>query len=394
MAAVAFPQPFADVSQTAYGTGSDPLQRSAPPLESSLFRTMTQLNARQQKVLWATIRHYVSTAEPVGSKALIEAYGLKVSSATVRNTMGVLERSGLLYQPHTSAGRVPSDSGYRIYVDRLIQPSKPVAQRVDQALTTQLDWQAGSLDSLMRGAAKVLASISGYVALVTMPTLEATRLRHVQLVQVADRQVLLIVVLDGNSTESVLIRLPESTVSLEEPEQLDRELQMLSNFLTAQLCGQSLSVIAGLNWDELDVAFQHYAATLQSAMTDLSQRLHQAQIAISGLADVMNQPEFSQREQVRNLVSLLEDGSTQLTPLFQGDADLFSEASPLQIWIGSENPLAPMQTCALISSTYGREDTPRGNVGVLGPTRMLYENAIAAVEATANYLTDAIAQAA
>ena len=355
---------------------------------------MTQLNARQQKVLWATIRHYVSTAEPVGSKALIEAYGLKVSSATVRNTMGVLERSGLLYQPHTSAGRVPSDSGYRIYVARLIQPSRPVAQRVDQALTAQLDWQGSSLEGLLRESAKILATLSGYVALVTMPTLEATRLRHVQLVQVADRQVLLILVLDGNSTESVLIRLPEPAVSAVEPEQLDRELQILSNFLTAQLCGQSLGAIATLNWEELDIAFQHYAATLQMAMTDLSLRLRQAQIAMSGLADVMNQPEFAEREQIRNLVSLLEDGSTQLTPLFQTESDPAGETSPLQIWIGSENPLAPMQTCALISSTYGRDDTLRGNVGVLGPTRMLYENAIAAVEATANYITDAMVQAA
>ncbi|MEO1590436.1 MAG: heat-inducible transcriptional repressor HrcA [Cyanobacteria bacterium J06632_22] len=355
---------------------------------------MTQLNARQQKVLWATIRHYVSTAEPVGSKALIEAYGLKVSSATVRNTMGALERSGLLFQPHTSAGRVPSDSGYRIYVDRLIKPSRPVAQRVDQMLTTQLDGQGSDFESLLREAAKILAALSGYVALVTMPTLEAARLRHVQLVQVADRQVLLIIVLDGNSTESVLIRLPASAVGVLDSMQLDRELQILSNFLTAQLCGQSLSAIATLNWDELDAAFRHYATTLQAAMTDLSQRLRQAQIAMSGLADVMRQPEFSERDQLRSLVSLLEDGSTQLTPLFQADPDAADETSPLQIWIGSENPLAPMQACALISSTYGGDDTPRGNVGVLGPTRMLYENAIAAVEATANYLTDAIMQAA
>ncbi|MEO0540132.1 MAG: heat-inducible transcriptional repressor HrcA [Cyanobacteria bacterium P01_A01_bin.105] len=356
---------------------------------------MTQLNARQQKVLWATIRHYVSTAEPVGSKALIEAYGLKVSAATVRNTMGILERSGLLYQPHTSAGRVPSDSGYRLYVDQLIQPSKPVAQQVDRALATRLDWQGRSLDGLLREASKILAALSGYVALVTMPTVDATRLRHVQLVQVADCQVLLVVVLDGNSTESVLIRLPGQVVGLTEPADLDRQLQILSNFLTAQLCGQTLAAIATLNWDELDAAFQCYAATLQTAMADLSQRLRQAQIAISGLAEVISQPEFSERDQVRNLLSLLEDGPTQLTPLFQVEPDpKVGAPSPLQIWIGSENPLAPMQTCALISSTYGRDDTPRGNVGVLGPTRMLYENAIAAVEATANYLTDAMVQAA
>ncbi|MEL6248058.1 MAG: heat-inducible transcriptional repressor HrcA [Cyanobacteria bacterium J06627_15] len=356
---------------------------------------MTQLNARQQKVLWATIRQYVSTAEPVGSKALIEAYGLQVSSATVRNVMGVLERSGLLYQPHTSAGRVPSDSGYRIYVDKLIRPAKPVAKRVDRALTRQIDWDGSNLEGLLREAAKILATLSGYVALVTMPTVEAIRLRHVQLVQVAGNQILLVVVLDSNTTESVLIRLP-NWVGTDGGNlaDLDHDLQILSNFLTEQLRGQTLSAIAQLSWDELDAAFQCYAIALESAMVDLSHRLQQAQIAISGLAEVMSHPEFSKREQVRNLVALLEDGQTQLSPLLQTDPDIAAEASPLQIWIGSENPLAPMQRCALISSTYGREDTLLGSVGVLGPTRMLYENAIAAVEATANYLSETIAQAA
>ncbi|MEO0457197.1 MAG: heat-inducible transcriptional repressor HrcA [Cyanobacteria bacterium P01_A01_bin.114] len=355
-----------------------------------------RLSARQQKVLWATVRHYVDTAEPVGSKALVESYGLKISSATVRSVMGMLERSGLLFQPHTSAGRVPSDSGYRIYVDELIEPSKPIARQIDRTLNSRLDWESRSVEGLLRESAQVLAALSGYIALVTLPTAEAAKLRHLQLVSVAGDQILLVVLLDSYNTESIVVQLPQTVgaannASVSEGA-LARELQILSNFLTAQLCGKPLSAIAQLNWQDLDQAFQQYTETLQTAMEDLARRTQggQTQILISGLADALSQPEFAERQQIRNLVSLLEDGKEQLWPLiFQGDPN-----SQLKIWIGSENPLKPMQTCALISSPYTNGRSSLGSVGVLGPTRMLYENAIAAVESAAAYLSGALSQAA
>jgi heat-inducible transcriptional repressor len=113
-----------------------------------------QLTDRQQHILWATVRHYIATAEPVGSKALVEEYNLRVSPATIRNAMGVLEKAGLLYQPHTSAGRVPSDSGYRIYVDQLIAPSEVLTRQVEQVLQGRLKWEDWSLEALLQGAAK------------------------------------------------------------------------------------------------------------------------------------------------------------------------------------------------------------------------------------------------
>ncbi|MEO1400800.1 MAG: heat-inducible transcriptional repressor HrcA [Cyanobacteria bacterium J06635_1] len=360
-----------------------------------------RLSSRQQKVLWATVRHYVDTAEPVGSKALVESYGLKVSSATVRNVMGMLERSGLLFQPHTSAGRVPSDSGYRIYVDELIEPSKPIARQIDRTLNRRLDWENRSVEGLLRESAQVLAALSGYIALVTLPTTEAAKLRHLQLVQVGGDQILLVVLLDSYNTESIVVQLPQEPSEISAPghvqgdypeDSLARELQVLSNFLTERLRGKPLSAIAQLDWQDLDQAFQQYTESLQTAMDDLARRTQggQTQILISGLADALSQPEFAERQQIRNLVSLLEDGKEQLWPLiFQGDPN-----SQLKIWIGSENPIEPMQTCALISSPYTKGASPLGSVGVLGPTRMLYENAIAAVEAAATYLSGALSQVA
>ncbi|MBE9065959.1 heat-inducible transcriptional repressor HrcA [Leptolyngbya cf. ectocarpi LEGE 11479] len=348
----------------------------------------SNLNPRQQKVMRATVRHYVSTAEPVGSKALLQAFDLNVSAATIRNVMGALERSGFLYQPHTSAGRVPSDSGYRLYVDELIKPSKPTAQRIDRLLSQQVNWQGWSVEALLQEAAQILAHLSGHVALVTLPNFDKMVVKHLQLVQISTDQVLVVLVLDSYGSESMVVKLPRGTtgVSASEDEgSLDRELQILSNFLTAQLCGRPLSEISRLNWDEVDTA-EHHVMALCEAIDDLAQRKRQPQthILVTGVADVLSQPEFAEQSQLRNLVALLADGREQLWPLMCSD-----DSSPaLKIWIGAENPLEPMQGCALISAPYNRDSMPLGSVGVMGPTRMLYENTIAAVEATSSYLSD------
>ncbi|MBE9077060.1 heat-inducible transcriptional repressor HrcA [Romeria aff. gracilis LEGE 07310] len=350
-----------------------------------------QLNARQQRVLWATVRHYVMTAEPVGSKSLATGYDLQVSSATIRNAMGVLERSGLLYQPHTSAGRIPSDSGYRFYVDDLLEPSPSLTRQVEAALTERLDWEGWSVEALLQETAQVLARLSGYIALVTLPQTHAVCLQHLQLVRVEGDQILLVVMLDAYSTRSILVQFPKAT-SQAGKEQLDRELQILSNFLNHRLRGKPLSAIVDLEWAELDRAFQHYAETLQGAISGLAQRTRStpaSQIVFSGLAEVLRQPEFAS-DQLHDLIYLLEDGRDQLWPLIAAAGE--PAAEPLRIWIGAENPLEPMQTCALVSAVYSKDRKPLGSVGLLGPTRMLYENAITAVESAAAYLTRAVTQ--
>ena len=150
-----------------------------------------KLNNRHQHILWATVRHYIATAEPVGSKSLVEEYNLSVSPATIRNGMSFLEKSGLLYQPHTSAGRIPSDSGYRIYVDQLIRPSENLAFEIEELLQKQLNWPEGRLEVVLQGAAQILASLSGYITLVTMPQTSTAKLRHLQLVQVEAEKIML-----------------------------------------------------------------------------------------------------------------------------------------------------------------------------------------------------------
>ena len=367
-----------------------------------------QLTNRQQHILWATVRHYIATAEPVGSKALVEEYDLGVSSATIRNVMGVLEKSGLLYQPHASAGRIPSDSGYRIYVDQLITPSlrsrsvsqtdptrtETLGREVEVALQKRLQWEDWSLETLLQGAAQILATLSGCISLITMPQTTTALLRHLQLVQIEAGRIMLIVVTDGYETHSKLMDLspiPEETER--DSEVIDRELQIVSNFLNSHLRGRSLLELANLNWSELDQEFQRYGEFLKNSVAELTRRTlapTATQIMVRGVSEVLRQPEFSQLQQVQTIIHLLEEEQDQLWRL------IFEEPEPedvgksrVTVRIGAENPLEPIRTCTLISSTYRRGSIPVGSVGVLGPTRLDYESAIAVVASAADYLSEA-----
>ncbi|MEH2049346.1 heat-inducible transcriptional repressor HrcA [Nostoc sp.] len=367
-----------------------------------------QLTNRQQHILWATVRHYIATAEPVGSKALVEEYDLGVSSATIRNVMGVLEKSGLLYQPHASAGRVPSDSGYRIYVDQLITPSlrsrsvsqtdatrtETLGREVEVALQKQLQWQDRSLETLLQGAAQILATLSGCISLITMPQTTTALLRHLQLVQIEAGQIMLIVVTDGYETHSKLMDLsPTPEETQRDSEVIDRELQIVSNFLNSHLRGRSLLELPYLNWSELDQEFQRYGEFLKNSVAELTRRTlapSATQIMVRGVSEVLRQPEFAQLQQVQTIIHLLEEEQDQLWRLIFEEAEPEEGSKPkVTVRIGAENPLEPIRTCTLISSNYRRGSIPVGSVGVLGPTRLDYESAIAVVASAADYLSEA-----
>ncbi|AFZ56579.1 heat-inducible transcriptional repressor HrcA [Anabaena cylindrica FACHB-243] len=360
-----------------------------------------QLTNRQQHILWATVRHYIATAEPVGSKALIEEFDLGVSSATIRNVMGVLEKSGLLYQPHTSAGRIPSDSGYRTYVDQLITPSfrdgtrtEALTKEVEAALQQLRPWEDWSLEALLQGAAQILATLSGCITLITMPQPTTAQLRHLQLVQIEPGTVMLIVVTDGYETHSKVMDLfTASSETKPDPEVIDHELQIVSNFLNSHLRGRSLLELAKLDWSELDQEFQRYGEFLKNSIAELTRRTlapTATQIMVRGVGEVLRQPEFSQLQQVQTIIHLLEEEQEQLWRLICEEPETKEIGkSRVTIRIGAENPLEPIRGCTLISSTYRRGSVPVGSVGVLGPTRLDYESAIAVVAAAADYLSEA-----
>lgn len=348
----------------------------------------SDLSARHQNILKATIQHYIVTAEPVASQTLVQQYGFNVSSATIRNVMGRLEEAGLLYQPHTSAGRVPSDSGYRTYVDRLIVPDEKIEKEIQKILQQELATTEASFAALIRRAAKILSALSGYIALITFPHNLNSTLRHLQLVRVAADRVMLIVVTDSYQTQSILMESPLSEEEMDKST-IDRELELLSNFLDRELKGCSLAEIAALDWAKIDREFSQYTDFLVVLLERLKLSLRgtsSSPMVIHGVAELLRQPEFSQLQQAQDLLSLLEQ-QEQLSPLIFSLSET-EDLKRVTIKIGVENQLEPMQTCALISANYYQDDLPLGSVGILGPKRMLYENTIALVEQTADYLSN------
>jgi heat-inducible transcriptional repressor len=355
------------------------------------------LNKRHQQILWATIRQYISTAEPVGSKTLVDGYNLNISPATIRSGFATLEKAGFLYQPHTSAGRIPSDSGYRLYVDRLIQPSPDIGRQLQELLTNKLDWDGWSIETILRGAVEVLATLSGYITMITLPQTRRSTVKHVQLIRVESSKIMLIVVWDAYETQSILMQLPPDRDLEIDRDLFDRELQVLSNFLNSKLQGRSVLELFTLDWSELDLRFQQYVDPIDRLLADLSRQskpIHSSQMMIWGISEVLGQPEFSQLQQVKTLLHLLESEQDKVSSsIFDPTRDPAGDSrSQVAIRIGSENPLKPMQACTLISANYHQDSIPVGSVGLLGPTRMLYEDSIALVKSAAEYITAAISQ--
>lgn len=346
------------------------------------------LSVRHQNILKATIKHYIATAEPVASKTLAQQYDFNVSSATIRNVMGRLESAGLLYQPHASAGRVPSDSGYRTYVDHLIVPDDNIDQAIQKIVQQELQIARANFEALLQRATKILATLSGYIALVTFPQKLNSTLRHIQLVPVAANQVMLIVVTDSYQTQSILM---ESPLAEEVDEHtINHKLQRLSNFLDRELKGCCLSDIKAINWTKIDREFAQYSDFLKVLLNQLKLALesdNSSPMLIHGVAELLRQPEFSQLQQVQTLLSLLEEQQEKLSPIIFTFPELES-LKRVSIKIGMENSLEPMQTCTLVSANYYQDHVPVGSVGILGPKRMLYENAIALVKNTADYLSN------
>ncbi len=362
------------------------------------------LNKRHEQILRATVRQYIATAEPVGSKTLVDGHNLNISSATIRNGFTILEKAGLLYQPHTSAGRIPSDSGYRLYVDRLMQPMPNIAWQVEGLFADKLDWEGWSLEAVLKGAAEVLATLSGYITMIALPQPKPSTVKHIQFVRVEATRVMLIVVLDSYQTQSILMELPQAECLPVAESSIELELEVLSNFLNSKLRGKSLIALSVLDWNELDSKFRHYVDLVSVLLADLSRQsrsVHSTQIMIRGIAEVLRQPEFSELEQVKTLLHLLESEQDRLGQLIFDRSNLDTtlpvtasgdRQSKITIRIGTENPLKPMQTCTLISTTYHQNSIPVGSIGLLGPKRMLYENAIALVESAADYISQAISQ--
>ncbi len=327
---------------------------------------------RRLAVLRAIVEDYVSTQEPVGSKALVERHALGVSPATVRNDMAVLEEEGFITQPHTSAGRIPTDKGYRLFVDRLTEV-KPLSAAEKRAITTILDG-AVDLDDVVHRSVRLLAQLTRQVAVVQYPTLSRSTVRHVELVALTPQRLLVVLILSTGRVEQRL-------VELEQPAS-DEDLQGVRTAVHREVLGRVIAeALTGLRAlatnPTTDATGSAVVAVLVEAMSD---HRSDERVVVGGTANLVRFGDVFEAD-VRPLLEALEEHVVLLTLL--GEA----HAGGLTVRIGHEGPYQELASTSVVATGYGPQDEPLASLGIVGPTRMDYPGTMAAVRAVARYVS-------
>ncbi len=341
------------------------------------------LNARHQGVLRAIVLDYIRTAEPVGSRTISRKYGFSLSPATIRTTMADLEELGYVAQPHTSAGRIPTDRGYRLYVDTLMD--RPQLTRVEvQRIEQQVAPSAGEMEELLREAGKLLSALSPYVAVVLAPRLQESHFRRVEFVSLAREQVLIILLADTDLVHHKVVTVDEAMTQAE----LDR----IARYLNDLLQGRTLREVRDLLVAQMAEEKAQYDRMLARALRFGAKALEaapEAEVYVAGAAHIADQPEFADIAKMKALFAAFEEKSKLVNIL---NNCLTSE--DFKIFIGSELPVRDIQGLSVIAAPYRKGDRVLGVLGVLGPTRMDYGRALALVETMAKLLSRAITERA
>ena len=326
-----------------------------------------ELDERKTKILNAIIRNYLETGEPVGSRTLSKYTDLKLSSATIRNEMADLEDLGYIFQPHTSAGRIPSDKGYRFYVDLLMEKKEQEISEREDALLEKTD----KVEKVLQQAAKVLASNTNYATMVSTPVNSRNTLKFIQLSQVDEEQIVAVIVLGGNVIKNKIIEVGE-TLSNENLLKLNMLLNTTLNGLSIDQI--TLGLIARLK-EQAGIHSQVVGYVLD-AVADAIHLDDDMQIYTSGATNIFKYPELSDNQKASQLLSTLEHTET-LQELVNGvNEDPNSSENGIQVYIGEESPVQAMKDCSVVTATYELGEGVRGTIGIIGPKRMDYEKVL------------------
>jgi heat-inducible transcriptional repressor len=331
---------------------------------------------RQREILRAVIREFIATAQPVASGALVRRYRLPVSAATVRNELAGLEELGLLTHPHTSAGRIPTDLGYRFFIESLMPD--PALQPEEQ-LTVSHQFQQAQRDSAewLRLAASTLARLTAEASIVTPPAGARSALKHVDIVPIHERRVLIVAVLDGGAVRQLLVDVAQPVGT--------EELRSLGRRLTDTLAGSGSAAVAGQAEVEHGPA-QEIVRALARLLAE-TERARARDVYSDGIQNILAQPEFggSDPQRLREMVALLED-RTRLAELLPPDIG----EGEVHVAIGRENRAEPLLDCSLVFGRYGGANGIVGYVGIVGPRRMDYARSIGAVSFIGRLMTDLV----
>ncbi len=339
--------------------------------------TESNLSERQKLVLALTIQEYTKTAQPVGSNRLLEEYGLEMSSATVRNEMALLAEQGYLRQPHTSAGRVPTEEGYRYFVGQLMgQTELPSTTR--RTITHQF-YQAGSeTDQWMRLAASVLAKQSRGASLVTAPQHTSPLFKHLELIAIRGQQVLMVLVMASGEVRQQMLTLAEPVTQ--------ENLSTVANVVTGICAGLDQLRIATLP-SQNDALTDDVLKMIRDAM-EQSDRLISGEVYRDGIINVLSEPEFTESETARRALRVLEERPFLEDLLAQTVKN--TEIGGVQVIIGGEGNWEELIDCSVVLSRYGIPELATGMLGVLGPIRMRYGQTISTVRFVSGLLTEMV----
>ena len=327
------------------------------------------LSDRKTKILEAIINDYITTAEPIGSRTIAKKYSLGISSATVRNEMSDLEEMGLIIQPHASAGRIPSDKGYRLYVDRLMHQREAPAD-ISNFLNDLILNNVEQIDYLMRETAKAISLMTKYTTIVSEPQANKTKIKHIQLMPLDESSIVLILITDSKMVKN-------HTIKIEKP----LNYGQLNNFTThfnEVLEGASLEdinentirVLSGKLSQDSDILIP-----VVTAVKNLIKQQDDVQIYTGGVNNILAFPEFSNLEKAKAIFETLEEREILISLLGKDSRD------NIQIVIGSENSLEQMRDCSIIKANYMLENKTFGSIGIIGPTRMDYSQVISILNA-------------
>ena len=336
-----------------------------------------QLDERKTKILQAIIRNYLETGEPVGSRTISKYTDLNLSSATIRNEMADLEELGYIVQPHTSAGRIPSDKGYRFYVDTMMEEKEREVVEMKEMLLQRQD----KMEVLLKQMAKMLAQNTNYATMISAPQTHHNKVKFIQLSRVDSHQILAVIVVEGNVIKNNILPITQ--------ELTDETLLKLNILLNTHLNGLSiqeinLGMIAAMKQQagiHSDIVSEVIDAVAEAIKADEDLRIY-----TSGTNNIFRYPELADQQKASELISTFEEKQV-LSELVQ-ERLVDENSTGIQVYIGNETPVSSMKDCSVVTATYELEEGMRGTIGIIGPKRMDYDKVIGTLKAMQSQLDE------
>ncbi len=331
---------------------------------------MEQLDERKMKILQAIIQNYLETGEPVGSRTISKYTDLKLSSATIRNEMSDLEEMGYIVQPHTSAGRIPTDRGYRLYVDSMMEENARQVEELKEMLVEKDE----KMDHLLKQVAKVLAVNTNYATMVTAPRVTGNKVKFIQLSRVSEEQILVVVVAEGNIIKNTMI-------SVSEP--IDDEMMLKLNILlNTSLNGLAIDEINLALISKMKTQAGEYGAFIGEVIDAVAETIKEdddLEVYTSGANNIFKYPELANEQNASGLITAFEEKQI-LAQLADYNADDNETKNGIRVYIGEESPIQGMKDCSIVTASYEFGDGMKGTIGIIGPKRMDYEKVVGTLQ--------------